>query len=173
MPRPKFRVVSMDEVKICRESDRAIFSYADEKMGGWDIDIGPQVHQMSDRDLLAYHNNMVLNMEANSRNYEHIAVEIPIGKPQIEYNKQCRQWSAKGDVLRCYITSARDANDGALEPAIEIDDKTLSWKEFGRLLTTYEGWGMRLIIVPDDELHETPNIQIMKSRNEKFEQTEE
>jgi hypothetical protein len=171
MPRPKFRVVSMDEVKICREADHAIFSYADETMGGWNIKIGPKVQSMNDQELLEYHNNLALDMEAHRRDYKHVAVEIPIGKPQIEFNKRCQQWNMRGDVLRCYIEDTR-ADDGGFEPVVEVDDKKLSWKEFGKLLTTHAGWGMRLIIVPDDELHEVPNIQMMESRNEKFKEVE-
>jgi hypothetical protein len=45
-------------------------------------------------------------------------------------------------------------------PIVYIDDRELSWKEFGRLVTTYAGWGMRLIVVPDDELDEEPRIEV-------------
>jgi hypothetical protein len=38
--------------------------------------------------------------------------------------------------------------------------KTLTWSEFGRLLTTYAGWGMRIVFVPDDETHQKPTIRI-------------
>lgn len=43
---------------------------------------------------------------------------------------------------------------------IDVDDRTLSWHEFGKLLTSFAGWGMRLIVVPDDELHKTPRIEV-------------
>ena len=46
------------------------------------------------------------------------------------------------------------------EPIIYVDDRELSWREFGRLMTTYAGWGVRIVFVPDDELHEEPQIEI-------------
>lgn len=52
----------------------------------------------------------------------------------------------------------RARRDG--EPVIHIDDHELSWREFGRLLTTHAGWGMRIVFVPDDEVHETPQIEV-------------
>lgn len=45
----------------------------------------------------------------------------------------------------CYIEDG--GPDG--EAQIEIDDTWLSLQEFGRLLTTYAGWGMRIIFVPE------------------------
>jgi hypothetical protein len=46
------------------------------------------------------------------------------------------------------------------EPIIYIDDHELSWEEFGRLLTTYAGWGIRIICVPDDEIDLEPRIEV-------------
>ena len=46
------------------------------------------------------------------------------------------------------------------EPIIYVDDRELSWREFGRLMTTYAGWGVRIVFVPDDELHEEPQIEV-------------
>lgn len=46
------------------------------------------------------------------------------------------------------------------EPVIEVDDRELSWEEFGRLMTTFAGWGARIIFVPDDETHLEPTIEV-------------
>ena len=35
---------------------------------------------------------------------------------------------------------------------IHVDDQEFSWEDFGRMLCTYAGWGVRLVFVPDDEL---------------------
>jgi len=66
---------------------------------------------------------------------QHIAVEVSLGKPQIEYFEKGCQWTPRGDLLRCVI------DDGGPygELVIHIDDRELSWHEFGRLLTTYAG----------------------------------
>lgn len=36
----------------------------------------------------------------------------------------------------------------------------LSIEQFGRLLTTYSGWGMRIVFVPDDEIEQTPRVEV-------------
>lgn len=168
MPRPKIRVISPDEVKISREGNSAVFTYADEAMGGgMNLKIGPEVARMTDAELLSRHNDIAESMELSRQQYEHIAVEIPVGKPQIEFNKQCQQWSMRGDVLRAYISDCTNPDTNWLEPIIEVDGKELSWQEFGKMITTFSGWGMRLTIVPDNELHVLPDIQIMESREEK------
>ena len=168
MPRPKIRLVSPDEVKISREGDTAVFTYADEKnMGsGMHLKIGEKIHKMTDSDLLERHNEIAASMLTSRIDYDHVAVEIPVGKPQIEFDKCFNQWSMKGDVIRGYIGCNSDTEDGAMEPAIEVDGKIVSWKEFGKMLMTFEGWGMRLAIMPDDEMHVEPKIVIADSREE-------
>lgn len=168
MPRPKIRPVSADEVKISRDGDSAIFTYADETMGGgMDLKIGPEINHMTDNELLDRHNDVAFSMQEMRETYEHVAVEIPVGNPQIEFNQQCHQWSMRGDVLRAYISDTQNEETGEFEPIVEVDGKELSWREFGKMLTTFAGWGMRLTIVPDDELHVLPNVQVMNSREEK------
>jgi superfamily II DNA helicase RecQ len=87
---------------------------------------------------------------------KHVAVEIPNGRPQIDYHSKAEQWTPRGDVLRCVI------GDGASQegPIFYIDEEELTLQEFGRLLSTYAGWGMRIIFVPDDRLMEQPPIEI-------------
>jgi hypothetical protein len=43
---------------------------------------------------------------------------------------------------------------------IEIDDQEFTLEEFGTMLTTCSGWGMRLVFVPEDELDKQPDIVI-------------
>ena len=163
MPRPKFRVLSMDEVRITRENgDTAVFEYNDPSMGGgMNLKIGPEINMMTDLELLEAHNEVARRIKKLSDTYEHVAIEVPDGAPQIKYSKQTRQWTARGDVLRCYIDEAEAPDEeGDPTPIIEIDDKRLTLKEFGSLLTTYTGWGMRVMIVPDDRLLESPEILI-------------
>jgi hypothetical protein len=59
-------------------------------------------------------------------------------------------------VLRCVISDG--GPDG--QAIIYIDDHELSLEEFGRLLTTYAGWGMRTVFVPDDQIDEEPQIEV-------------
>jgi hypothetical protein len=61
-------------------------------------------------------------------------------------------------VLRCYIQDG-GGRDGSL-PVIDIDGRDFSWRQFGRMLCTYAGWGMRIAFVPDDELDRPPRIEV-------------
>jgi hypothetical protein len=45
-------------------------------------------------------------------------------------------------------------------PVIEIDGREFILEEFGAMLTTYSGWGMRIVFVPDSELETTPVIVV-------------
>ncbi len=167
MPRPKIRAVSPDEVKLSREGESAVFTYADSDMGSMNLIIGPRIHEMSDEELLERHNETVEEMLAKGDAYEHVAVEIPVGKPQIEWHEGCDQWSMTGDVLRCVVGYGHNPETGVPAPNIKIDGRELTWAEFGKMISSLEGWGIRLAIVPDDETHILPDIQVMDSREEK------
>jgi hypothetical protein len=43
---------------------------------------------------------------------------------------------------------------------VEIDGREFSWEDFGKMLLTWEGWGVRMVMVPDDELEKLPIIQV-------------
>jgi hypothetical protein len=45
---------------------------------------------------------------------------------------------------------SRGDEDDSL-PVIHIDDRELSWDDFGRTLCTYACWDMRVVFVPDDD----------------------
>ena len=153
-------VASLDEVRITREPDgeTALIEYADDAIGGTDFKLGPALRTMTDAEVLERFNDMLAAMEELRQDYKHLAIEVPIGQPQIEWSEVADQWCARGDVLRCVIHDG--GGDDGREPLIEIDDRRLTWAEFGRMLTTFAGWGMRLVIVPDDETHERPTIRV-------------
>ena len=156
MRRRRPHVATLEEVTITRHGDGAIIEYADRRIGTTHFRLGPEVQQMTDREILDRWNACVRGMEQAAAAYEHVAVEVPPGRPQIRYFARGDQWTPRGAVLRCVID---DGGPGG-EPIIHIDDRELSWREFGRLLTTYAGWGMRIVFVPDDELDEEPRIEI-------------
>jgi hypothetical protein len=39
-------------------------------------------------------------------------------------------------------------------------------KQFGKLLTTYEGWGMRIEFVPDVAVHRRPVLMVQEFKAE-------
>lgn len=155
--RPKRPCVAiLDEVSITRQGEAAVIDFKDKSIAGVNLRIGPELKGMSDQEILDVHNGIVRAQQRMAANYRHIAVEIPEGSPQIEYSKQCDQWVPRGDVVRCVI------NDGGFdgEATVIIDERELSLREFGRLLTTHAGWGMRITFVPDDRLAEAPQIEV-------------
>ena len=44
--------------------------------------------------------------------------------------------------------------------APDIDDQKLDLREFGRLLTTYAGWGMRIYFVAENAVAEEPVLEV-------------
>jgi hypothetical protein len=86
--------------------------------------------------------------------YKRVAVELPLGSAQIEYFARCDQWVPRGSVLRCLIRE--DLHSRLL---IRVDERDLQLKQFGKLLATYEGWGMRIEFVPQEEVHR-PVVEI-------------
>ena len=155
MKNKKRYVATFDEVSITRDGETAIIKYKETDIGETNLTIGPAIYNMSDQDILNLHNDMLLDQTELIKNYQYIATEIPPGKPQTEYFKPGGYWTPRGDVLRCEITSQDDG-----EAAILIDDKEFSMYEFGKLLSLYEGWGMRIIFVPEDEICQAPRIEI-------------
>jgi hypothetical protein len=149
-------VATLDQVRITREADGAVIEYAEEGVWTTHFKLGDEVHKMADQEILDQFNDMLEASERLREEYEHVAIEIPPGKPQIEYFEKGYQWTPRGDVLRCVVSDGGPDN----EPIIYIDDHELSWKEFGRLLTTYAGWGIRIICVPDDEIDLEPRIEV-------------
>lgn len=156
MRRKRPHVASPDEVRITRNETEVIVEYADERVGPTHIRLDAELRRMSDQEILEFWNEGVRAREQLAAEYDHVAVEIPPGKPQLAYFEPGCQWTPRGDVLRCVIDS------GSLDdlPIIHIDDHALSWHELGQMLTTHEGWGMRIVFVPDDELYPAPCIEV-------------
>ena len=156
-------VASFDQVRITRDGEFAIFDYADPNVASVRMKYGSRLARMTDQDVLENFNEGIRASEQFRAEHEYIAVEIPLGKPQIEYSPQCCQWVNRGDVLRCIIEDG--GPDGEL--TVQIDDHELSWSEFGGLLSVHAGWGMRVVFVPHDELHEEPPIEVREPKEEK------
>ena len=66
-------------------------------------------------------------------------------------------------MLRCIVDDG--GPDG--EVIIHIDDKELSLREFGRLLSVYAGWGMRIAFVPEEFVTENPKVKIREPKGRK------
>lgn len=149
-------IATFDQVKISRQGEYGIIEYIEPNVSTTHLKIGPEVQRMTDQQTLDHHNQVLRVQQQMMLEYKHIAVEIPQGRPQIKYFRLGNQWTPRGDVLRCIIS---DGGPGR-RAVVYIDDHELSLEEFGRLLTTYAGWGMRIVFVPDDRTDEEPEIEI-------------
>ena len=161
MRKKKPFVAKMHEVKISRNGEEAIIAYTDPDVAVTHLQIGPEISAMSDADILELFNQTLRAQEALAANFEHVPVEIPPGSPQIKYLANANQWVPRGDVVRCLI---EDDENG--EAVIVIDNQELTLAEFGRLLTTHAGWGMRIIFLPDDALPENLKIEVREPDDE-------
>ena len=156
MPIKRPRVARLDEVTISRNGEQGIIAFRDGSVGDTHLTLGSKVALMTDEEILEAFNQMVMTMEQARATHRHVAVEVPVGSPQIEYHALSDQWVPRGSVLRCEIGDSGPS----CETSITIDDQVLSLEEFGRLIGTYNGWGMRIIFVPDEETERTPTIDV-------------
>jgi len=115
---------------------------------------------MTDEEiLLLFNRTIAAQIRHRDELGEYVAIEIPVGSPQVEYHPDyANQWSPRGGVLRCYIEDG-GGEDGLLS-VVYVDDQEFTWDEFGKMLCTYAGWGMRIVFVPDDELDHRPKVVV-------------
>ncbi len=158
----KPRRASPDEIKITRRGEAAIIAFADPTISTTHLRIGPEVHRMPDQAILDIFNDVMDAQEQAVAEWENVVVEIPPGRPQITYLDFSDQWSPRGDVLRCHVSDG--GPDG--ETTVHIDDHELSLREFGRLLSTHAGWGMRIAFVPSEMVEEAPEIEVREPVDE-------
>ncbi len=153
-------VATMDQVTIKRDGDAAVIEYVELNVLSVHLTIGPEIEDMTDREILALHNEGIRGREKLAAEFEYVAVEVPSGSQQIEYHHQGDSWIPKGGVLRCVIDQGEDG-----ETTVWIDQQELNLEEFGKVLSTYAGWGMRIIFVPDDDIFRTPTIEVREPKD--------
>jgi len=148
-------IARLDEVTITRDGEDAVIQYQEAGIPTTHLKIGPEMAGMSDEAILELFNDTLRAQAQLAAEYKHVAVEVPLGSPQIKYFDRGYQWRPRGGVLRCLV---EDDENGQL--VVGIDDKELSLEEFGRMLTTHAGWGMRIEFVPDDQLPRRPALEV-------------
>lgn len=156
MRKRKPPVASLAEVTIRREGDDAIIDFRDPNIASTHFRLGPSVRRLSDQQILDRFNKVIADEQKAAGGQQHVAIEIPLGRPQIHYFAPADQWAPRGGVLRCVVDDS--GPDG--EAIIHVDDHALSLPEFGRMLCTYAGWGMRITFVPEEELGVAPRIEV-------------
>jgi hypothetical protein len=153
----KKRPVQMElgEVRIEREGDAAILTPRDPSVAVTHFPLGAQIARMSDEEILALFNATIAAQARLAAERQYVAIEVPPGRPQIRYFPEGDQWLPRGGVVRCIV---EDGDNG--QAVIYVDDRELSLEEFGTLLTTYAGWGMRIEFTPDDEVDRRPRLEV-------------
>jgi hypothetical protein len=155
----------IDQVRITRDGNDVIIEYADPEISGTRLTIGPQLKTMTDHDIVEVFNGM---MDAHERlllpGWNKTVVEVPPGKPQLEYHQNSNQWLPRGDVLRCIIDDGSGPDDGV---TIHIDKVELSLQQFGHLLRVYAGWGMRIAFVPEEHVTDNPKVEIADPKKDR------
>ena len=116
--------------------------------------------RLTDATVLDLFNDVIEAQQAMAAEYDDKLIEIPPGKPQIHYSEQSNQWVPRGDVLRCYIE-----DDEAGELVVHVDDQELNLRDFGRMLRTFAGWGMRISFVPEDRIEDQPEVVIREPKD--------
>jgi hypothetical protein len=155
MKRKTRYIVRPDEVIVTREGESAVIQYKEKGVPTTHFGIGPEITEMSDEEIVEMFNESLRNGAKLAADYKHVAVEVPLGSPQIKYFAAGDQWTPRGHVLRCLID-----DDENRQAVIQIDDKEFQIEEFGRMLTTFAGWGMRIEFVPEEEIHRRPATEV-------------
>jgi hypothetical protein len=105
MPKPRRpHVASPDEIRFTRNGDEVIIQYADPTVATTHLKMGKdKLDQMTDEELLEFWNEHIEARDEHMRTYEYVAVEVPVGKPQVRYFEKGDQWVPRGSVLRCEV----------------------------------------------------------------------
>ena len=148
-------IACLDEVVVTRDGDFARIQYRERDFADTLLHIGPEIGEMRDQEIVDLHNEYLRNDCRQVDEDRQVAFEVPLGSAQIEYFARCDQWVPRSRVLRCLI---KDVEDGRL--VVKIDGQKLGLKQFGKLLATHEGWGMRIEFVPEDEVHRRPRLEV-------------
>lgn len=155
MGRKRQKVAFAKEVTIERRGETAVIEFLDQQYAGTYLTIGPKINNMTDADILRLYNEIVLGQQrmiAESR-----PREMKEGLPQVGIDPYYKTLITHSETLRCELTSG-ESHD---ELVVEIDDKKLSWNEFGKLISPYIGWAMRVQFLPAEQLADPPKPEIL------------
>jgi hypothetical protein len=148
-------IATLNDVTISRDGECARIKYKEEDIPETHLEIGPEIADMSNEEILEAYNECLRNNAKLAAERKHVAFEVPLGAEQIEYFARCDQWVPRGGVLRCLIE-----HDEHSKVIVKIDGQELRLKQFGKLLATYAGWGMRIEFMPGDEMHRRPVLEV-------------
>ena len=149
---------TIDQVHISRDGEYAIIEHADTAYGTTRLLLGPVLQNMSDAEILEAFNDVTAAQDASVADPANRPVEIPRGRPQIEWLEDFQQWSVRGQVLRCHVS---DDEHGNL--VFYVDDKELNAEAFLSLIKPFAGWGMRLTFMDESQVYDEPSVILRDS----------
>jgi len=160
MPRPRRpHKASPDEIKITREGDYAIIAYADDGVATTHFKMGAEkLAVMTDEQILKFWNDGIEARDAFMAEQHLVAVEIPMGKPQLKYEERSDQWVPRGHIVKGVVLGGN--GDRIDDDCVTVDGKDLTVREFVRMMSTFGGWGFRLVFVADTDIHEEPEVEV-------------
>ncbi len=158
-PRP--RAAELHQVSIERRGETAIIRLSEPDAQIVHLAVGSDLDALTDQELLALHNENVRDRLAAREEFDYVAVELPPGRPQVERDGYGRL-RMRGDVLRGCITDT--GPDSGAE--LLVDDRRLSLSDLAGMLAVFSGWGVRITVVPDDELFEAPRVRVVDPDDE-------
>ncbi len=91
-------IATLDQVKIPRQDEYGIIEYIEPNVSTARLKIGPRMQGVSDQQILDQHNRLLRVQHQMALEYEHFAIEVPPGLPQIEYHELVNQWTPRGGI---------------------------------------------------------------------------
>ncbi len=97
--KPRPIVYSLAEAIITRADTSAYIKYKDPDYGETTLTMGPKVQRLADQEIVDLYNDTLRAEAEHARNFNYVAVEPPLGSPQITFHALSDQWTPRGDVL--------------------------------------------------------------------------
>lgn len=142
-------------VRLERQGDAAILVPNDPGMAVPHLRLGPRLARVSDEEVLDCFKETIAAQERLAEERPYVAVEVPPGRPQIRFFPDSGQWAPRGGVVRCIVDTDEDG-----QAIVYVDERKLTLAEFGRMVATYAGWGMRIEFTPEDEAERRPRLEV-------------
>lgn len=147
---------TIDQVRISRDGEYALIEHADPAYASVNLKLGPEINTLTDREILETFNDVIAAQEASIADPANRPIEIPKGRPQIEWLEDLQQWSVRGHVLKCEVS-----DDEAGNLVVYVDDKELDAEAFLQLIKPFAGWGMRITFMDESQIHEEPEVILL------------
>jgi hypothetical protein len=146
--------ISLEDI----DGDKHIFQFTVRLMGD---ELVLKAQKDTQDDVCAYEFSMIGDYEdglfslfsrlyermVNTLNTRHVYKDPEIGKWQVQTNEDGE------DIVRGRIEPDTGMDDSIETPLIVVDGKKIPWKDFGRMLMTFEGFNFKLQLYdPSDDM---------------------